>query len=170
MMSARTLLLVIAGLLSVATAVGQPADDAVSDVRYWVHAGPDLTTLGVGVGGGLAVEFERHVLSLRATSTDPSPGEETWDVALLYGRAMVVQSFVFSGGTGVSVVGGTRYENLFGRGPGNPLETMIGFPLEGQVAWTPTSIVSIGVRGFANVNTGQPFGGMGVVVRVGNLR
>lgn len=170
-MNTQTLCLLIAiGLLGCSTAFGQSADDSASDLRYWVHAGPSITTLGSGMHGGLAVEFDRHVLSLRATSTEPAFGDETWDVALLYGRAMVIRPFVLSGGTGVSVVGGTRYGGFFGGGPGRSLDPMIGFPLEGQIAWRPTAVVAIGLYGFANVNTGQPFGGMGMTLRVGNLR
>lgn len=163
-------LFVVLGPFICSVAAGQEIDDATSGVRYGVHAGPSLTTLGVGASGGLSVESNRHVFSLRAASTDPAFGGETWDVALLYGRAFFVRTFVLSGGTGVAVVGGTRYGHLFGRGAGSKLEPIIGFPLEGRLSWVPMGFVAVEVYGFANVNTGQPFGGLGVGVRIGNVR
>jgi hypothetical protein len=129
-----------------------------------------MTTLGPGASAGVSVEADRHVFSVRATSTDPSFGQETWDVGFLYGRALPVGSFMFSASTGVAVVSGTRYGSLFGAGAGRDMETMIGFPLEGAIAWVPTRTIGIGLRGVANVNTGQPFGGLGVTLRVGRLR
>ena len=163
-------LIAIVALLNFSTVAAQSADDPGGDMRYWVHAGLSLTTLGTGVVGGLAVEANRHVFSLRAASTDPAWGGGTWDVAFLYGRMVEGASFMLSGGTGVAVVGGSRYGHLFGDGPVRTLEPMIGFPLEAQLAWTPTGIVALGVHGFANVNTGQPFGGIGLSLRVGDLR
>lgn len=152
------------------SAAGQSAEEHAGGVHYWLYAGPSLTTLGAGVSGGVSVEADRHVFSLRATSTDPSFGEETWDVGVLYGRVLPVRSFLFSASTGVAVVSGTSYGSLFGGGAGENLETMIGFPLEGAITWQPTRVFGLGVRGFANVNTGQPFGGVGVTLRVGRLR
>jgi len=139
-------------------------------MRYEAYAGPSLTTLGLGASGGVSVEVDRHVFSLRATSTDPAFGQDTWDVGILYGRALFVRSFALAASTGVAVVGGTRYGSLFGRGPGRDLETMIGFPLEAAITWRPTRVLGLGVRGVANVNTGQPFGGLGVMLRVGHVR
>lgn len=162
------LVVVIAGF-GVTPATAQ-TDAQSSRVLYWLYAGPSLTTLGVGASGGVSIEADRHVFSLRATTTDPTFGHETWDVGLLYGRALFVQSFTFSASTGIAIVSGTRYGSLFGRGPGRDLETMIGFPLEGVITWTPTPVFGVGVRGVANVNTGQPFGGLGVTLQVGRLR
>jgi hypothetical protein len=47
---------------------------------------------------------------------------------------------------------------------------MIGFPLEGTITWSAARVLALGVRGFANVNTGQPFGGLGMTVQVGRIR
>lgn len=153
------------------SALAQPAEEPdAPGPRYDVHAGPLLTTLGLGVSGGFAVEINRHVFTLRGTSTSSSLGSETWDVGFLYGRALHLRSFILWAGSGVAVVGGRRYPSLFGRGSGEPLETMMGFPLEGAVFWTPASVLAIGVRGIANVNTGQPFGGLGLMLRVGKIR
>ena len=148
----------------------QPSDADSRPVRLWLQGGPSMTTLGAGLQAGIGIAFDRHVLSLRGTSTDRAVGAETWDVAFLYGREMVVRSVVhLSAGAGVAVVGGRRYRTLFG-GAHEALDPMIGFPLEGQVSWMFTSVLAVGLYGFANVNTGQPFGGVGVSVRAGRLR
>lgn len=166
----RVCLLLCLSLLSVPLAAGQSPPPEETGVQYWVHAGPAATTLGLGASGGVAVEFDRHVLSLRGTSTDPAPNGETWDVALLYGRATTPGAFFLSAGTGVSIVGGTRYSHLFGRGEGEHFAPMIGFPLEGHLAWTPTGPVAIGLYAFANINTAHPLGGVGLTLRLGQLR
>ena len=164
------LLMLLAGALGASTAAAQTAPPPDANTHFWLYAGPSVTTLGMGASGGVSVEVDRHVFSLRATSTDPSFGQETWDVGMLYGRALVMESFMVSASTGVAVVSGRRYGSLFGQGAGRDLEAMIGFPLEGAVTWVPASMLGIGVRGFANVNTGQPFGGLGVTLRIGRLR
>lgn len=169
MPSARVVLMLMAGLLPLSVALGQPADSA-ADIRYGVHVGPSVTTLGAGGSIGLTLEADRHVFTLRAASTDPTLGRETWDVGVLYGRALFVRSFTLTASAGVAVVSGQRYTTLFGDGPGEDLEPMIGFPLEGAFMWNAARVLALGVRGFANVNTGQPFGGIGVAVRVGRMR
>ena len=170
----RTISALIALLLAASgaaqPAAAQPAAPSGEGTHYWLYAGPSLTTLGPGASAGVSVETDRHVFSVRATCTDPSFGQETWDVGFLYGRALPVGPFVFSASTGVAVVSGTRYGSLFGSGVGRDLETMIGFPLEGAIAWLPTRTIGVGLRGIANVNTGQPFGGLGVTLRLGRLR
>lgn len=170
MLRSAAAMLVVGLLLSCSTAVGQSAERTTGGVRYWAHVGPSITTLGIGGSVGLAAEADRHVFSLRAASTDPTFGQETWDVGVLYGRALFVRTFTFSASTGVAIVGGRRYKTLFGSGPSEALETAIGFPLEGTLVWEAAPVLSLGVRGFANVNTEQPFGGMGVTVRIGRMR
>lgn len=166
----RVCLLLGLSLLSVSAAVGQSPSPEETGVQYWVHAGPAATTLGLGASGGVAVEFARHVFSLRGTSTDPTPNGETWDVALLYGRATTPGAFFLSAGTGVSIVGGTQYSHLFGRDEGEDFEPMIGFPLEGRLAWSPPGPVAFGLYAFANVNTAHPLGGLGLTLHLGRLR
>lgn len=158
------------GLLPLSPVLGQSADGTETEVHYWIHGGPTATTLGIGIGGGIAVEFDRHVFSLRGVSTDPTPGRETWEVAFLYGRGISTENFYLSVGAGTSVVGGVGYPRLFGGGEGEAFEPMIGFPLEGRVSWAPTDVMALGVYGFANVNTAQPLGGVGLTLRLGHLR
>lgn len=138
-------------------------------VSYWVNAGPNLSTLGVGMSTGLAVKNGRHLFSVRAISTDPDFGSEILEAAFLYGNVFSHGNFQFSAGVGVSVVEGTRYPRLFARGDGEDLDPMIGFPLEGHVYWAPINFAGIGINTFANVNTGQPFGGLALTIRLGHF-
>lgn len=158
------------GLWGPAGAAAQPSDARAEPLRFGAHAGLSATTLGTGLSAGLSVAAHRHVFTLRGMSTDPAPRAETWEVGVLYGRALPVGALTVSASTGVAVVGGTRYDSLFGRGPGEELATMIGFPLEAALTWTPTALLAVGVRGVANVNTGQPLGGVGLTLQVGRLR
>ena len=70
----------------------------------------------------------------------------------------------------MAVVGGRRYDALFGGGDAEPFDTMIGFPLEGHATWLPTPVLAVGLHAFADVNTEHPFGGIGVHLRLGRLR
>ncbi len=157
-------------VLPLAGVHAQPTEPEGRPVHFWMQGGPAVTTLGAGMHAGLGVEFDRHVLSLRGTSTDRSVGAETWDVAFLYGRALVVGHVHLSAGAGVAVAGGESYGQLFGGEQGEHFDPMIGFPLEGRASWMPTGVLAVGLYGFANVNTGHPFGGIGASVRVGRLR
>lgn len=156
-------------------AFGQPtpaqrAEPSDTDVSYWAYGGPAATTLGIGASGGVSVEVDHHLFSVRSVSTDPSLGGETWEVAFLYGRVTATEEFLLSAGAGTSIVGGIRYPRFFGGGEGEEFEPMIGFPLEGQVAWTPNKAVALGLLAFANVNTAHPMAALGVVLRLGDLQ
>lgn len=151
-----------------AGAHAQPAEGPA--VNFWLQGGPAVTTLGTGVHAGFGMELDRHVFSVRGTSTDRNLSAGTWDMAFLYGRALERSAVHLSAGAGVAVVGGERYRQFFGRGAGESFDPMIGFPLEGRVSWKPISVLALGLYGFANVNTEQPFGGVGANVRVGWLR
>lgn len=161
------LLFMLAGSLK-----GQPVmETRHQQLLYQVQVAPTVTTLGTGVSGHASVDYNRHVFTLRAASTDPQFGTDLWDVALLYGRSHWMRDWYLSGGAGASIMGGEyNYSNLLGGPNDDRVETMIGFPLEGQISWVPVSFVSLGAHVFANVNTEQPFGGAGVSIRLGKLR
>lgn len=156
-------------LITITDSHGQQINIGTSSTNYWVHGGTSINNLGVGIQGGLAVDYNQHVFSLRTVSTDMPYGAQTWDVALLYGRSTTFRSWYLSAGVGAAVTGGTKYPGLFGSGEGTPMETMMGFPLEANLFWQPTNFVGLGIYSFANVNTEHPFGGMGLTIRVGNL-
>lgn len=157
-------------LLSLSPVLGQPSDRTETEVRYGIHGGPAVTTLGIGTTGGIAVEIDRHIFSVRGVNTNPTPGRETWEIGFLYGRGISTENIFLSAGAGTSIVGGVGYPRLFGGGEGEEFEPMIGFPLEGRVSWIPTAVIALDVYAFANVNTAQPLGGIGLTLRLGNLR
>ncbi|WP_441000945.1 hypothetical protein [Fodinibius sp. SL11] len=170
----RKALLVLLGLplilvTSTSVSYGQGMQKSDSNINYGVQAGPSITTLGTGVQADLVVDYNNHLFSISTTSTDLDVGTETWDIALLYGRSMNYRSFYLSAGTGVAVIGGEGYSDLFGRGTKTSIETSIGFPLRGQVSWQPIRFLALGINSFLNVNTEQPFGGIGVSVRLGSF-
>lgn len=138
--------------------------------RVWAEGSPALTTLGLGTRAAVGVTFDRHVLTLRGTTTARTPGGETWDVGLLYGRTVTYGRFQLRGGTGVAVTGGRSYSRLLGDGDGTSFGPVIGFPLEGHVGWVLTGFAAVGIHAFADVNTEHPFGGIGVYLRLGRLR
>ena len=148
---------------------GQEVDSNSPVLKYWVQSGPSVNTLGTGLYGSIGIDYNNHVFSLRATSTNTTINAETWDIGLLYGRSMNFKNFYFSGGTGISVIGGKGYSDLFGNHEQVDIETSIGFPIEGQIYWEPIWFISLGIYSFANINTGQPFGGMGLSFRLGRF-
>jgi hypothetical protein len=157
-------------MVSFSQSYGQQLKTTNSDTGYWVHAGPSFTTLGTGLQAELTVDYNHHIFSVSTASTDFDFGTETWDVALIYGQSMNYRSFYLSAGTGVAVIGGEGYSDLFGRGTKTSIETTIGFPLRGQISWQPMPFLALGINSFVNVNTEQPFGGIGVSVRMGKLQ
>lgn len=155
--------------LNFSDSYSQQISTSDSGLNYWVHSGTSVSTLGVGVQGGLSFDYNRHLFSLRTISTDLDYGAETWDIALLYGRGITYRSLYISAGAGASVIGGKKYSQLFG-GESTEAETTLGFPLEGQISWTPTGFIALGIYSYANVNTEQPFGGIGLNIRLGDLK
>ncbi|PAU94509.1 hypothetical protein CK503_06855 [Aliifodinibius salipaludis] len=141
-----------------------------SHIDYWVQGGPSVTTLGTGLQAELMVDYNNHLFSISTTSTDVDFGTEIWDIALIYGQSMNYRSFYLSAGTGVAVIGGNGYSDLFGRGTKTSIETTIGFPLRGQISWQPVRFFALGINSFLNVNTEQPFGGIGISVRIGKFQ
>ncbi len=161
--------LVLLLFVSFSKSYGQEVKTKNSDISYWIYGGPSVTTLGIGLQAELAVDYNNHLFLISTTRTDLDFGDETWDVALIYGQSMNYRSFYLSAGTGVAVIGGEGYSDLFGRGTKTSIETTIGFPLRGQISWQPVRFLGLGINSFFNVNTEQPFGGIGVSVKVGKL-
>lgn len=149
---------------------GQEVKPTTKATTFWFYGGPSATTLGIGSQVGLAIDHKNHLFSIDATSTDLGFRNETWDIALTYGRTMSYRSLYLSAATGMAVVGGNGYSDLFGKGTRTPLETTIGFPLRGQISWRPINFFGIGMNSFFNVNTEQPFGGIGVSLSVGKFQ
>ncbi len=149
--------------------LAQNESQTVNIPSIWIQAGPSATTLGLGFSAGLNARIQGHYFALKTNSTELSQWEETWDVSLLYGRHAQIRRLQFYAGTGFSVLGGTSYSSLFETTQQESFGPVIGFPLEGSVFWHPIRLVGFGVNVFANVNTEQPFGGIGINFRIGHF-
>lgn len=161
------LLFVLAGLWFVSPLQGQSLPNSPAEFSMGVFGGAAITSLGSGVTAGITVATGGHQFIIRGISTDMEPASETWEIAGLYGRVIAVQSFQFSAGAGVGVVGGSGYSNLFANGSPEDLETMIGLPLEGRITWKPVRQAGLGLQTFANINTVQPLGGIALILHLG---
>ena len=138
---------------------------------FWVETMTHYNTVGTGYGIKASMDFNRHQFHLRgirANSRDYD--QQTWEIGILYGRCAQINSWLISGATGVAAIGGYRYSDLWGQNGPEEMDTMIGFPMEGQIYWSPVSFAGVGLYAFVNVNTAQPIGGMGLSLKVGNLR
>lgn len=161
------LVLLLAGLWLVCPAKGQSLADSPGGRSVSVYGGASITTLGPGISAGITARNGGHQFIFRGVSTDMEPTSETWEIAVLYGRVITIRAFNLSAGAGVGVVGGSGYTQFFASGKEENLETMIGFPLDGRIVWKPVRHAGIGLYGFANVNTVQPFGGAGLTLHLG---
>lgn len=148
---------------------GQSLPDSPRGYAIGVYGGAGITTLGPGTTAGITVRNGGHQFIIRGVSTDTEPAGETWEIAGLYGIVITVGDgdFQLSAGTGVGVVGGRGYSQLFAAGSQENLETMIGFPLEGRITWKPVRQAGLGLHSFANMNTVQPIGGIALTLHLG---
>lgn len=165
--SFTVLSLILLSIIFSSTAKAQESDVVSSTPSLWVEAGPSITTLGLGYSGGLNAQIRGHYFAVKSNSTDLSYWDETWDVSFIYGRFAERNNFKFYAGTGVSVLGGTSYSSLFETDKSEEINPVIGFPLIASAYWHPVQFVDIGLHAFANVNTEQPFGGLGITLRAG---
>lgn len=161
------MLIILAGLFIALPLQGQSLADSPDGFVAGGYGGVAITTLGPGITAGITAGSGGHQFTLRGVSTDMDPAEETWEVAVLYGRVIVVGKLHISVGSGVGVVGGKGYSQLFTTGSPEDLETMIGLPLEGRIVWKPVRYVGVGLHTFANVNTVQPLGGVALTLHLG---
>lgn len=154
------LIIFLAGFWSAAPLQAQSFTNSPTGKSVDIYGGFATTTLGPGLITGISFRNGGHQFILRGVSTDLEPASETWEIAGLYGRVIAINSFHFSAATGVGVVGGKGYSQLFAVGQQENLETMIGFPIEGRITWKPVRHAGLGLYSFANINTVQPIGGL----------
>ena len=145
-------------------------------------AAPDLAWVTAGLGGGtggiagvlgLDVLKRHHLISLRGVAVSSGgmfeAGDEYWDAALLYGRAVRGRRSVVAASAGLAIVGGKHRGGLLGA-PSTSLPTSIGLPVAARAAWHPWSFLGFGIYGFANVNKEQSFAGAAFAIELGRLR
>ena len=137
----------------------------------WVHGG--LGEDPAGVSGGISLSYQKgsSLFSIRGVGNEEfkldlwgysGPPERVWDIGVLYGRITKASYGLASISGGVSIVGASEYEGI--------TCYRIGFPVEGQLFWTPSSMVGIGIYGFANLNSEKSFIGALLCLQIGILR
>jgi hypothetical protein len=137
----------------------------------WVHGG--LGEDEGGISGGMSFSYQKgsNLFSIRGVVNEEfkldlwgysGPPEAVWDVGALYGRIAKASWGLASISGGVGIVGASEYEGV--------TSYRLGIPVEGQLFWTPTSILGIGIYGFANLNSKKSFIGALACVQIGILR
>jgi hypothetical protein len=161
---------------STALRAGLPQPVQGRTQSFWINAGVGVGTVDLAAAASASYQFGSSLLSVRTAATGEfellGPADELWDVGLLYGRATPPGTFHAALGAGVAVVRGT----LRGGGGFGPPEreeripTTVGLPVELQLFWRPTTILGLGIYGFANANREQSFAGAALSVQLGSLR
>ena len=138
-------------------------------------APPTTPSIGLGIGYGYIDGFGRLALT---ASVDWRPGPlyietritsvaDAWggsdaggDVAVLVGMATHSGRWAIAGGLGVGLVTITREPPSL-----SPEPLRVGLPITVMVDYAVSRSVALGLRGIANLNTSEPFGGAIYTVR-----
>lgn len=157
--------------LSSASQASRPKEAILNRDRHiWVNVGSGFASVPKGLGeddGGLAAGASLSyrnggsLFSVRWVTNfefqldiwgESGPAETVWDLGALYGRVAKAEHGMASMSAGVGVVGGSR--------EGNRVPLHMGIPVDIQLFWTPSSVVGIGIYGFADVNSYKHFRGL----------
>ena len=148
--------------------------------HYWVNMGGGFGLVNGGLGeseggisGGLSLSYQTgsSLFSIRGVINEEfkldlwgysGPPERVWDVGVLYGRVAKASWGLASISGGVGIVGASEYEGSS--------SLHMGIPVEGQLFWTPSYRLGIGIYGFANLNTEKSFAGALLCLQIGRLR
>lgn len=161
-----SVVVILAELFIASPLSGQSLPNSSNGFSIGMYGGTGFTTLGPGITAGITASNGGHQFILRGVSTDMKPATETWEIAGLYGRVITVRNFQMSAGAGVGIVGGRGYTQFIAAGRQEDLDTMIGFPLDGRIIWTPVRHAGLGLHSFANINTVQPFAGVALTLHL----
>ena len=136
----------------------------------WVNSGIGSPADESGFSIGLDLYYQNgyDLFSLRITGTvEPrlilwgnQKAESISEYGVLYGRVAKASYGAASVSAGISIVSESPYTSF----------TTVGFPLEAQLIWTPTSVFGIGFKGFANLNPQKSFAGLLFCLQFGMLR
>jgi hypothetical protein len=148
--------------------------------QFWVNLGAGGSWVQHGLGedkggisGGMSLSYRQggslfsvrgvenaeFELNLWGNSGNP---ESIWDIGALYGRIAKASWGLASISGGVGIVGVSHQQEIS--------SLHLGIPMEGQLFWTPTSILGIGIYGFANWNSEKSFAGVLFCLQIGKLR
>ncbi|MBD3276418.1 MAG: hypothetical protein GF372_13970 [Candidatus Marinimicrobia bacterium] len=123
------------------------------------------------MAGSLTLDRNNHLFTLGMNSTSLQGfTSDTWDVSFYYGRGGSRGALHMSAGVGVAIISGKTYSGIFGGEPSEQMESMIAFPLRGEVGWISNRFIAPVLFGVVNVNTNQPFGAIGIALRLGKMR
>jgi hypothetical protein len=143
---------------------------------------PDTYWLGAGLGAGsedfaghasLAYQHGPSLFSLRLAGTAGLFDDGFGDIGLLYGRAtrQAGRRYRAAAAIGLAAVDGCETP-----GPGalfstcEAPSTVLGLPLEAQLAWLPAEFLGIGLYGFADFNSLRSFAGVTFSLQLGKVR
>jgi len=150
----------------------------VANLRFSQERGSIALGVSVCRTNGSSLITIRYIYNREIVLFSPSPPETAWEIGALYG-GMVASSLGFASlSAGVSLVGGVRRGRvLFERGGAWSFESFtdyeevtfhtVGFPLDARLVWTPTPYFGVGLKGFANLNSEDPY--LGVLLCFGAL-
>ena len=145
-------------------------------------AGPN-TEAGGHLSGRAAAQLRDGRLAFTARVTTTTGGKSQYsrfailgpsgvwdgfhDAGLLVGYALPVADRVeVTGSAGAAVVWGTRaagtgcFSFCLSSGMSEPFTPRLGIPAEVGIAWRIQEAAAVGLVGYANVNTEEPFGGL----------
>ena len=138
------------------------------DIRaIWVQAGLGVSSANLGGLAAASLATARHLVSARASfiASDFEGGEEeSFDVALLYGRQLGR-----GGSFRPSASAGVAYVKCEGCDAGRNASA-VGLALSLEAALWPTKLAGVGLHGFGNVNSIGSFAGLALTVHLGRLR
>jgi len=140
--------------------------------RFWVSGGLGVGSEDFGGSANVAFQHGSHLFSLRTAATAGLFDDGFGDVALLYGYATPTSSRHHAGAAiGIAIVDGCVdpgdggvFSSCIDQG------TVIGLPIEAQLAWLPAKFLGIGLYGFGNINRRRSFGGVTLSLQVGRVR
>lgn len=155
-----------------------------SERRSWLSAG--VVTLGgetpffsrYSEAATLAYHYQvnAHLFTLRALWTGNlcfvcDDMNESWDVALLYGRATRLEELHASLSVGAGVLGGDRTDRVVtGQVQMRNIATKVSAALQAQLFLTLNQSFGVGLYGFANLNSQRSFYGLTLNLQIGKLR
>ena len=155
----------------------------------WYTAGVGVSSLGSARGISFSYPSGNGFVSLRYVNnqsefnpsslsfTKPSFNKSVWDAGVLYGKVAKTSYGMASVSGGIGAVGGVlnreylKYGSLYSTSNYRDERFLtFGFPVEGQLFWTPSPIIGIGIYGFVNLNPEASFAGALLGVQLGNLK
>ena len=154
----------------------------------WYVAGVGISSNGAAKGISYSYITEAGLVSLRYVSNVSELkgnsrilSESIWDAGVLYGTTARTSFGLASISGGIGAVGGfraqyptrTSYGNVtlpYSESDEEERFLTVGIPVAGQIFWTPSPVVGIGIYGYANVNPEASFVGALLGIQLGSLR